>query len=95
MMPKPDPARMFDGSPKLTMLNKLKNSARNCRFTDFPDRPASQIVSLTTAKSKLRRAGPQNVLRPSVPNTPRFGPVPPGTFTGIEKYEVLPGPLPK
>src|ERR1035438_2165369 len=94
-MPKPDPVRMFDGSPKLTMLNRLNSSARNCRFTDFRDGPTSQAVSLISAKSKLRRAGPRNVFRPSVPNTPLLGPVPPGAFTGIEKYEALAAPRPK
>ena len=29
--PKPGPSRMFEGKLKFTMLNTLKNSARNCR----------------------------------------------------------------
>ncbi len=33
--PKPEPLMIFAGSPKFTMLKRLKNSARICRFINL------------------------------------------------------------
>jgi hypothetical protein len=38
---------------------------------------------------KVIVSGPARGIAPSVPNRPWFGPVPPSTLIGIEKYDAL------
>ena len=42
MTPKPEPRKMFTGSPKFTRLKALKNSARNSRVVGSELRAAAQ-----------------------------------------------------
>ena len=50
------------GVPKLARLNRLKNSARNCRLV-----PSVIRVFLISEKSTVAKPGPITVFRPKLP----------------------------
>src|SRR5258708_24455203 len=94
--PNPLPSTTFDGNPKFTMLNTLKNSARNCTIPNsfFPRRPND--VSLIKLKSKSLYPGPRNVSLPNEPNRPGFVPdLQTSELVVIRKKEQLFCPDPK
>jgi len=55
-------------------------------------RPPSRVFD--QREIEVAQSRPAERIPPSVPNTPLLGPVPPGAFTGIEKYEALAAPRP-
>src|SRR5260370_23051246 len=70
ILPKPGGPNVVPGFPKLTLLNTLKNSARNCTFTR-----SVMLVSLISPRSVSKKRGPRRMFLPELPKVPvTFGP---------------------
>src|SRR5215831_662229 len=65
IFPKPGVPTVAPGPLKLTLLNTLKNSARNCSFTR-----SVRLVFLITPRSVLKERGPRRIFLPEMPNVP-------------------------
>src|ERR1035441_3268435 len=62
MMPKLELPKLPPGGPNVGWLRMLKNSARNCIFSD-----SAMCVSFAMEKSRFHQLGPVYVLRPKLP----------------------------
>src|ERR1022692_3619386 len=85
--PKPGPSTIFEGRPKFTMLNTLKNSARNCRDARATPARSARGVPWRGGGESLKKAGRGRVWGPGAQKPPFWGRFPPGKKREIEKKE--------
>src|ERR1700730_7651466 len=74
---KPGVPNVVPGLPKLTLLNTLKNSARNCIFIR-----SVMLVSFINPRSVSKKRGPRMMFFPELPNVPTAL----GAHTDVLKY---------
>src|SRR5215472_13023377 len=67
IFPKPGVPTVAPGPLKLTLLNTLKNSARNCSFTR-----SVRLVFLITPRFVLKERGPRRIFTPHCLRTGQF-----------------------
>src|SRR2546422_1638788 len=71
--PNPPPARSLLTPVRLTLLNTLKNSARNSNCAPSCPTNHGMCVLLVAEKSVLTYPGPMKVFRPRLPRVPGAG----------------------